>query len=130
MRLSTAKSIGDFGEQKAVSYLRRRGYRILARNYRAGKYEIDVIATNFTDIVFAEVKTRTYKTSELSSAPPPKNAVHSQKQQFTRRAAQRYLYENPTKKRPRMDVIEIWLAPTSKGKKPKLLKIQHLKAAY
>ncbi|MBQ9131189.1 MAG: YraN family protein, partial [Clostridia bacterium] len=129
MKLDTAKSIGDFGERKAVSYLRRHGYRICARNYRAGKYEIDVIATNWTDIVFVEVKSRTYQGTEASYAPPPKNAVHAQKQQFTRRAAQQYLHENPTKKRPRMDVIQVWLSPAIEGGKPKLLKIEHLKAA-
>ena len=124
------KSIGDFGERKAASYLRRRGYRILERNWRSGKYEIDIIASTLRDLVFVEVKTRTYRQTDVENAPPPKNAVHSAKQEFTRRAAQNYLYHHPTKKQPRMDVIEVWLAQSNTTDKPKILKIEHLKAAY
>ena len=39
----TTKQIGDFGEKAAVHYLRMHGYTVKERNYRAGKYEIDVI---------------------------------------------------------------------------------------
>ena len=124
------KSIGDFGERKAASYLRRHGYRILERNWRSGKYEIDIIASNLRDLVFVEVKTRTYHQADVENALPPKNAVNSAKQEFTRRAAQNYLYQHPTKKQPRMDVIEVWLTQSNTLEKPKILKIQHLKAAY
>ena len=124
------KSIGDFGEKKAVSYLRRRGYRILERNWRSGKYEIDIIASTLRDLVFVEVKARTYHQTDIENAPPPKNAVNSAKQEFTRRAAQNYLCQHPTNKQPRMDVIEVWLIQSDAQEKPKILKIQHLKAAY
>lgn len=52
---------GALGEQAAVAYLERKGYRIAARNYRApvGRGEIDVIAWERDDLlVFVEVKTR------------------------------------------------------------------------
>ena len=123
----TAKQVGDYGERLAVRYLRRHGYWICERNWRAGKDEIDVIATTFNDVVFVEVKTRRYSSDELEQALPPGAAVHSHKQQHTRTCARQYLASHRTRKQPRMDVIEIWL---SKDTKPKLLRLHHIKAAY
>ena len=123
----TAKQVGDLGERLAVRYLRRHGYWIRERNWRAGKDEIDVIATTLRDVVFVEVKTRRYSADELDLAPPPSVAVHSHKQQHTRACARSYLTTHRLRKQPRMDVIEIWL---SKDESPKLLRLHHIKAAY
>ena len=131
MKLSTTKQIGDFGEQKAVNYLRLRGYTVKERNYRAGHYEIDIIASRFRELAFVEVKTRTYSNpEEIETLPPPGNAVKRDKQRFTRQAAKQYLYEHPSNKRPRMDVIEVWLVRDEKNNKTKVAKINHIKAAY
>ncbi|MBQ8432246.1 MAG: YraN family protein [Clostridia bacterium] len=130
MLFSTTKQIGDWGERYAVHYLRRRGYTVKERNWRNGKCEIDIIASRLRDIVFVEVKTRSYYTEELLTAPPPGNAVRSEKQRLTRHGAKAYLYQHPTHKRPRMDVIEIWLEKAPQGTKPRVLKINHIKAAY
>ena len=128
--MKTTKEIGDFGEQKAVNYLRLRGYTVKERNYRTGHYEIDIIAQRFGEIAFVEVKTRTYQPEELDLAPPPGNAVKKEKQSFTRQAARQYLYEHPTKRRPRMDVIEVWLVNRASGKSPRVARIRHLKGVY
>lgn len=128
--MKTTKEIGDFGERRAVNYLRLRGYTVKERNYRTGHYEIDIIAQRWKEIAFVEVKTRTYKTEELETAPPPGTAVRKDKQRFTRRAAQQYLYETQSKKRPRMDVIEVWLLEAPDGMRPKVWKIRHLKGVY
>ena len=131
MNFSSTKSIGELGERRAARYLMLHGYFIKKRNWRAGKYELDIVAETWRDIVFVEVKTRTYSPdTDLSSAPPPSLAVHADKQRFTRTAAQRYLYENKTSKAPRMDVIEVWLTKPLHGKRPRVLKINHIKAAY
>lgn len=129
MRNENKKEIGDLGEKKAVAYLRRRGYTVMERNYRAGHYEIDIIARRWKTLVFAEVKTRTYRAEEIEFAPPPGNAVKRDKQQFTRLAARQYLFDHPTKRSPRMDVIEVWLLASPQGKS-KVYKIRHIKGAY
>ena len=124
------KQIGDFGERIAVRYLRLRGYTVKERNWRSGHAEIDIIATNLSSISFVEVKTRTYTRDTLHTAPPPGNAVKSEKQRLTRQAARDYLWKHPTKKQPRMDVIEVWLVRDEKNNKTKVAKINHIKAAY
>lgn len=52
------KNIGDIGEDKAVQFLKKKGYRILDRNYRCRFGEIDIIAKDKNCFVFIEVKTR------------------------------------------------------------------------
>jgi len=114
----------------AVRYLRLHGYTVKERNWRSGHAEIDIIATNLSNIAFVEVKTRTYTKETLLNAPPPGNAVKSEKQRLTRRAAKDYLWQHPTKKQPRMDVIEVWLVRDDVTDKAKVAKINHIKAAY
>ncbi len=130
MKYRTTKEIGAFGERVASRYLLRRGYLTVGRNYRSGKYEIDLIAIRFSVIAFVEVKTRTYRDGLSADSLPPSAAVDRDKIRFTRAAAGAYLREHPTKKKPRMDVVEVWLSPAENGKRPKVLKIHHIPAAY
>ena len=114
----------------AVRYLRLHGYTVRERNWRSGHMEIDIIATNLSTVAFVEVKARTYTKDTLDIAPPPGNAVKSEKQRLTRKAAKEYLRQKPTKKQPRMDVIEVWLVRNDKTDRTKVAKINHIKAAY
>ncbi|WP_432400603.1 YraN family protein [Wukongibacter sp. M2B1] len=52
------KNIGDIGENRAVEFLKKKGYKILSRNYRCRFGEIDIIAKDRNCFVFVEVKTR------------------------------------------------------------------------
>ena len=51
-------NLGEFGEKYSAEYLKRKGYKILGRNVRIGRSEIDIIAKHRGLIVFIEVKTR------------------------------------------------------------------------
>lgn len=80
------RSTGILGENIAANYLLSLGHRILARNYRCGHLEIDVISLGEDGIHFVEVKTR---------RPPlqaePQDSVDALKQRRLARAASYYL---------------------------------------
>ena len=52
------KQIGDFGEDLAEKYLKKRGWRILSRNFGVKGGEIDIIGFRFGVLVYFEVKAR------------------------------------------------------------------------
>ncbi|MDO8637994.1 MAG: YraN family protein [Candidatus Daviesbacteria bacterium] len=54
----TTTSVGNQGEYLACEYLKKRGYKILERNYRIRGGEIDIVAMDKNFLVFIEVKTR------------------------------------------------------------------------
>lgn len=56
--MAAHNELGRTGEDEACFYLLHAGYEILARNWRAGHLEIDIVANVFGEIVFVEVKSR------------------------------------------------------------------------
>ena len=60
------KQLGDKGESLVGDYLKKEGFRVLARNYRLRNGEIDLIASRDDMIVFVEVKARTHSSFDLS----------------------------------------------------------------
>ena len=51
-------TLGAWGEEKAAEFLQKKGYRILARNYRVRTGELDLVAETESFLVFVEVKLR------------------------------------------------------------------------
>jgi len=51
-------ALGRWGEARAARFLERRGWAILARNYRFGRREVDLVARRGDIVAFVEVKTR------------------------------------------------------------------------
>ena len=56
--LTRQRLTGNFGEDAAVKFLKKNGYKILRRNFVADKNEIDVIARYKDTVAFIEVKSR------------------------------------------------------------------------
>ena len=52
------RAYGNEGEQAACEYLQKKGWKILDRNVRRGRGEIDIIARKRKIIAFVEVKRR------------------------------------------------------------------------
>src|SRR5438034_1239924 len=88
-RLSTSAR-GRAAERRVAWHYRLRGYRILARNVRAGGVELDLIVRRGRRLVFCEVK--------LKDGPlfgDPLEAVDEWKRERLRRGAQAWLLEHP-----------------------------------
>jgi putative endonuclease len=97
------QTVGRRGEKLAERYLRRRGYRIVARNFRAAGAEIDLVAMDGDTVVFVEVKTR-----RAVGAGAPEDSVTEHKQRQLRRAAEIFSARYRAHDRPmRFDVIAI-----------------------
>lgn len=111
---------GHRGERLAANFLKRKGYRILARNCRSRWGEIDLVALDGDCLVFVEVKTRA-----SDDKGRPHDAVTLTKQRQITRAAtawlQRYrLHQH----RCRFDVVAIvWRT----GEEPL---IEHIPSAF
>ena len=104
--------LGKAGEDFACRYLVSRGYTILHRNYRSGHLETDIICENETQILFVEVKART-DTGKPSRYGRPGAACDFKKRQNLTLCAQEYLRTHKSNKKPRFDVIEVYLRRVS-----------------
>ena len=104
MTTSTALT-GSQGEAIAAAYLLRSGYRILERNARLGRYEIDIVAEDRVRgmIVFVEVKSRTH----FNVAYPIRTAVDRRKRSALRQAAARWVNLHAYEGAGRTDVISV-----------------------
>lgn len=122
--------IGRYGESVACFYLQSNKYKIVEQNYYASHNEIDIIAENKKYIIFVEVKTRSCNFERDLTFGTPAMAVTQSKQRRTLAAAQAYLNEHPTKKTPRLDVIEIYLSKSRDGAPSEVLKINHIEDAF
>ena len=118
---SSRLNIAKIGESLAVEHLKARGCKILARNYRAMRGEIDLIVQDGQFIVFVEVKTR-----RSLKFGVPKAAVTRQKQKQISKIALAYLQSKNLWDTPcRFDVIGIHLSPQSE-----LLRLEHIESAF
>lgn len=97
------RKYGDIGEQTACDYLTAKGWRILARNVRMGRNEIDIIAEKKKTTAFIEVKRR----SGIAYGQPAE-AVNTEKMRHIVQAAALYIEKNNLQNaRLRFDVIEV-----------------------
>jgi putative endonuclease len=95
--------LGKEGERLAEQYLKKKGYKIVERNYRCRGAELDLIVLDRRVIVFVEVKTRTGH-----GFGSPLEAVEFRKQQKMIQAAQYFLNEKKLHQRDaRFDVVGI-----------------------
>lgn len=102
--------VGQQGEDLAAKYLKRNRYKILDRNVRLGRYEIDIIAREGDTICFVEVRTR------MDNDPvPPEDTVGPVKQRHIRAAAHYYIARHPDPNAYyRFDVVAIILPKDAK----------------
>ena len=122
------RRLGDFGERAAVRLLRKKGYKILERNYAPEDAEIDIIAAMDGTTVFVEVKTRRTDDERIAKIEPrPASAVTREKQDAIIGCAKIFLaYHRDT--RARFDIIEVYA--TGDAPRWKIVDIKHLEGAF
>jgi putative endonuclease len=114
------RALGAEGEARAARHLARQGYRIVARNVRAGGVEIDLVARRGSLLAFVEVKTRAGRRFGA-----PEEAVDARKRARLVRAAAAWLRDHPQPgARVRFDVIAV--EPAAAGG----LRVRHLPGAF
>lgn len=96
------RASGYNAEQLAAEYLKSKGFRIICRNHRCAGVEIDIIAADGNELVFAEVKS-----SEYAAAHPSEHVTSVQMRRYVRAAkaytAARGLFDVNV----RFDVVEV-----------------------
>lgn len=107
--MTTTNDIGDRGENIAASFLRDAGYRVLERNYRFERNEVDLVCLDPRkggEIVFVEVKTRSG-----TGFGPPAASVTKEKREALIEVSRAYLHERQLEGAPaRFDVVGVLLS--------------------
>lgn len=116
--MSEHNDIGRNGEDVASAFLVQIGYKIVARNWRFGPKEIDIIAIDGDTMVFVEVKTRSTLAFEL-----PQEAVTPRKMRNLVEATDAYLQQHDIQLNSRFDIVSVL-----NGNPPKV--IEHLIDAF
>ena len=98
----TTQDLGKLGESMAENYLSHKGFRIIDRNIRFKKWEVDLIAEHKDNLIMIEVNAR-----QTGSIGEPWRAVTRTKQRQIIKVADHYLKKNGIEKEVRFDVVSI-----------------------
>jgi putative endonuclease len=117
--MATHNDFGKIAEDLAAEYLQKNGYKVLIRNFRFQKAEIDIIAEKENLIIIIEVKARSTDAFML-----PQEAVTKTKIKSIVTVANHYLEEFNRNNEVRFDIISV--LPDEKKK----LTIEHITDAF
>lgn len=117
--MSKNQDIGNQGEDIAVAFLLEKGYKILERNWRFSKAEIDIICTKDDHLIFIEIKTRSY-----TYFGEPAEFVTSKKEELMIDAANGYMTKTGYEWKIRFDIISVILDKNGKHE------IEHIEDAF
>lgn len=97
--------LGQAGEQAAADYYQAQGFEVLARGYRHGRAEVDLVLRRGAELlVFAEVKTRS-----SSQFGTPETFVSERKKELFRLAATHLQEELDWRGDIRFDILALTL---------------------
>ncbi len=117
----TTTGIGNAGEAETARYLRRKGYTLLASQWRCRFGELDLVARDSKGVIcFVEVKLRSSTAYGL-----PREFVDGRKQARLRAAAACYLSTHGMDAAARFDVAEVYT-----DKEHRVLRLEYLENAF
>jgi putative endonuclease len=117
---------GVLGEHIAAAHLERRGYKIVARNFRTRHGELDIVAADARALVFCEVKTRV--AGGRTGPAGALEAIGPSKRKQVRAIATQWLaltLDRPHRPDVRFDAIGVTLSAGGQ-----LLALEHLEGAF
>lgn len=117
--MGSKKEFGNQGELAASDFLTKKGYQIIASNWRFLKGEIDLIAKKGQELVFVEVKTR----SSLDFGAP-ESFVSDRQQKLIIQTAHEFIISNDRQEEARFDVISVVV------QEEKVVQIDHIEGAF
>jgi len=122
-QIPTHQCTGRRGEEDAYFHLRRRGYTIVARNFRTARHhgEIDLIGWSNDVLCFIEVKTRTTRDVKPAAA-----AVDRKKRHDLRVVIRDYLRSFPELPQWRFDVVTVYYEGSSRHPTFEIFQNAHL----
>jgi len=100
--MAAHNELGKWGEDKASEFLQHNGYKIIERDWKSGRRDIDIVATDGKEVVFVEVKTRRNRLFG-----EPEEAVDYRKLQSLRLAINHYIKYRHINCDVRFDIISI-----------------------
>ena len=119
--MSGRKAAGDRGEAEVARYLRKKGYTLLASQWRCRFGERDLVARDKRGTVcFVEVKLRSQGAIGL-----PREFVDDRKQERLRTAAAAYLSTHDIDAPARFDVAEVYVDENGR-----VLRMEYLEDAF
>lgn len=110
--------IGKQAEDQAAKYLERKGYKIYCRNYRFGRFEVDIVCEYKDQIIIVEVKSL-----RSTGIKNPYESVSKTKQRKIVKVADHLLNKDFPGRECRFDIVSIIL-------NNKEVKIAHIKEAF
>ncbi|MBE0477838.1 YraN family protein [Candidatus Aerophobetes bacterium] len=108
--MDTRKDVGKKGEQVALSFLRKKGYKILDRNFRCRFGELDIVAEEDNQIIFIEVRS----CRSLNFGSPLQSLDYFKKKRLTRLALFYLTSHNLKNASCRFDVVAVVFEEGSK----------------
>ena len=106
----TTTQLGNSGEDLAIGFLNKSGYKIIERNFRIRGGEIDIVALDGNTLVYVEVKTRTSHQFGL-----PEESVTVRKIKFLERAAKFYRNNRKNLNLPMLERIDVVTVDSTDG---------------
>ena len=116
--MDTRKDTGKKGEEVALSFLRKKGYKILDRNFRCGFGELDIVAEKNNQIIFIEVRS----CRSLNFGSPQESLNYFKKKRLTRLALFYLTSHNLKNVFCRFDVVAVVFEEGSKISSINLIK--------
>jgi putative endonuclease len=119
--LTDRQALGKWGQRRCEKFLKRKGLKILTRNFSSKSGEIDLIMVDSDrSIVFVEVKTRTDE-----EFAPTEDVVNKPKMDKMAKTARYFLSAHEIENRPyRFDVVTVILGQSGPAQ------IRHYKNAF